>query len=849
MRTRIDFGIDLGTTNSAIAKIESGEARIVKSDTQKDTLPSCVFFRKNAILVGDTAYSRVSDEHLEAFKEFSKSGNTDHEFNTFIEFKRTMGTPAKFTSKNAGRSFSSEELSAEVLKTLKSFVRDEAVEAAVITVPAKFRNNQIDATQKAAELAGFRYCELIAEPTAASIAYGVSGKNINGHWLVFDFGGGTFDAALMRVEDGVMKVLDTGGDNHLGGKDIDYAIVDDILVPYVRQNYEVQTLLGHEYGKSELREALKFLAEEAKIAISPPSKSEVSIFTDKPLGEDDDGEEIELDIRLTLADFEKAVCPVYQRAIDITKKLLKNNKLAAGDLEMVLLVGGPTLSQTLRRMLAEQLETRIDTSIDPMTCVAVGAALFASSKDVPIELRSRDRQKVQLVLKHPGTTVETEADVGIRIDRAQTHSAIPDKLFVEIAGNGGWWSSGRIEIVDDAEVIAVQLQEGMSNGFGIHLFDSLANEIPCEPSSFSIIQGFKTATATLPHHLVLDAFESGRDLKILHELSGLRMNQPLPAKGKGVFKTQKDIRPGESGDIIRIPIYETDMIGSRAIYNHPAGIVIISGEDLPKFLPKGSETEISLEVDESRTITFNAYFPDIDETVTKKIERADLPEFDADELEVEIESSKAILLRLDDDSAIIDREEVRTLRSELDELKDLLDSNRGGSDNKTKVRERLWDAAKALDKIQDSILLPNAEEQLEAALNDLRITDERFGDSATALELGRFEKFTKEALASADLKTIQDLTEQINSYDFSLHEKGVGVALEIGWIKGFDDNFDTYEWINKVKAKQLLSDAKKIIADDPTRETLRPIVRDIVRLLPEKERPALSEHDPEYLTR
>src|ERR1044071_6460636 len=166
-RVKIDYGIDLGTTNSAIARMENGEVKIIKSDTQKDTMPSCVHFRKNTVLVGDTAYSRISDEHLQAFGDFSKTGNRDHKFNTFIEFKRTMGTDKTYKSSSAGKDISSEELSAEVLMALKSFVRDEDVSSVVITVPARFRNNQIDATQRAAQKAGFKYCELLQEPIAA----------------------------------------------------------------------------------------------------------------------------------------------------------------------------------------------------------------------------------------------------------------------------------------------------------------------------------------------------------------------------------------------------------------------------------------------------------------------------------------------------------------------------------------------------------------------------------------------------------------------------------------------------------------------------------------------------------
>jgi len=219
-RTKIDYGIDLGTTNSAISRMEAGEPVIKKSlDDNKDTMPSCISFNKKATLVGEPAFQQYKSERKEAL-----SKGTD--FNSFIEFKRTMGTDKKYFSSKQDKQLSSEELSSEVLKKLKSFIQDETINSIVITVPAKFTINQNDATRRAAKLAGFEHCELLQEPIAASLAYGLDSANKDGFWLVFDFGGGTFDAALMKAEDGILKVLDTEGDNYLGGKNLDYAIVD-----------------------------------------------------------------------------------------------------------------------------------------------------------------------------------------------------------------------------------------------------------------------------------------------------------------------------------------------------------------------------------------------------------------------------------------------------------------------------------------------------------------------------------------------------------------------------------------------------------------------------------------------
>ncbi len=175
------FGIDLGTTNSAICKMEGGEPVVKKTDTLKDTLPSCVSFtKKKVIKVGDSAYNDLRQAKSRATKKWSNNS-----MNVFIEFKREMGTDKQNFSSNMDASYSPEDLSAEVLKTLKSFIGDENVISAVITIPAKFKADQIAATKRAAKLAGIEHCELLQEPIAASMAYGplvLPIKTVNGSY-------------------------------------------------------------------------------------------------------------------------------------------------------------------------------------------------------------------------------------------------------------------------------------------------------------------------------------------------------------------------------------------------------------------------------------------------------------------------------------------------------------------------------------------------------------------------------------------------------------------------------------------------------------------------------------------
>lgn len=834
-RVKIDYGIDLGTTNSAIARMENGEIKIIKSDRfQKDTTPSCVSIGKKKIQVGDNAYIAYNKERLRDFHFRS-----DAPPSSFVEFKRTMGTDKKYAGANSDHEYSSEKLSAEVLKQLKQYIQDESINAAVITVPNQFRQNQIDATQRAAELAGFQYCELLQEPIAASMAYGVDAENIEGYWLVFDFGGGTFDTALMKVDEGIMKVVDTSGDNHLGGKDLDFAIVDKIMIPHIKDNYTIDEILADEKNNFKLRLALKVFAEEIKISFS--SSKEYELCTDEPIGEDDNGEEIELDLTISLEEYDKVIEPIFQKAISITEDLLLDNHLKGSDLSSVLLVGGPTFSQTLRRMLQDQIKTKIDTSVDPMTSVAKGAALFATTKDIPIDLQKRDVSKVQLTLRYPETTVETEENLGIRIERGQTSGDLPAVLQVEISRSDKGWSSGKVS-VEDAEIIAINLVAGKSNGFDVSVYDEQGNVFPCEPANFTIIQGLKAATPTLPKSICIDTILLDSGKQRLIALEGLERNKPLPAKGKENFKTQKAIRPGKGEDVLRISIIEGEP-GERSVYNEVAGVISITGDDFPEFLPEGSDVELTVNIDSSRRITLEAYFPSCDETIEKKVAEVhdtEQKECDADYLQSEINKAKHALTFLGD-------VETGSLEEEILGLTPQLENARADHDAKSKVLDALRIILKKIDKLESKCEWPQVEVKLDEALARLKVTNERYGNAETTAVLNQLEAQSVTVKQQQNVKLGNDLNNAMSDLDFALVRQDVG--LWVSYIKGYDESFDSHEWTDRSAARQLIDQAKQILSTQPSREKLEAIVFALFQLLPDKEKPMVSEGDKELLAR
>ncbi len=213
-RTTIDFGIDLGTTNSEIAVLDKAHVRVVRNSFHDEATPSAVRIDpRGTVIVGKLAYNQRVADHK----------------NTHIQFKRLMGSQQMLTFHASGRMMRPEELSAEVLKSLRQDATrelGEEINAAVITVPALFEIPQCDATRRAAELAGIAISPLLQEPIAAALAYGFQAENLDGFLFVYDFGGGTFDASIIRSVDGRLTVVDHAGDNFLGGKDCDEKLVD-----------------------------------------------------------------------------------------------------------------------------------------------------------------------------------------------------------------------------------------------------------------------------------------------------------------------------------------------------------------------------------------------------------------------------------------------------------------------------------------------------------------------------------------------------------------------------------------------------------------------------------------------
>ncbi|MDU2898114.1 MAG: molecular chaperone DnaK [Finegoldia magna] len=345
------IGIDLGTTNSAVAVMEGGESVIVPNSEGNRTTPSIVAFTKDGErLVGETAKRQAIT-------------NPDR---TITSIKREMGTEYKVNID--GKDYSPEEISAMILQKLKadteSYLGEEVTEA-VITVPAYFTDSQRQATKNAGKIAGLNVKRIINEPTAAALAYGIDKETDQHKVMVYDLGGGTFDVSILEVGDGVFEVLATRGNNRLGGDDFDEKLLNYLADEFMKQ-YGVD-LRKDATSKQRLKDA----AENAKKELS----TRVSTNVNLPFISAVNGTPVHLNMDITRSKFDELTSDLVEESLKPVRQALEDAGLSHNDIEKVLLVGGSTRIPAVQEAVKKLIGKNPQKDINPDECVAIGAAL------------------------------------------------------------------------------------------------------------------------------------------------------------------------------------------------------------------------------------------------------------------------------------------------------------------------------------------------------------------------------------------------------------------------------------------------------------------------------------------
>lgn len=344
------IGIDLGTTNSAVAVLEGGEAKIIANPEGNRTTPSVVSFKNGEIQVGEVAKRQAVTNP-----------------NTISSIKRHMGE-AGYKVDVEGKSYTPQEVSAMILQYLKGFAEDylgEKVEKAVITVPAYFNDAQRQATKDAGKIAGLEVERIVNEPTAAALAYGLDKTDRDEKILVFDLGGGTFDVSILELGDGVFDVLSTAGDNHLGGDDFDNKIIDYMVAEFKKEN-------GIDLAQDKMAlQRLKDAAEKAKKDLSGVSSTQISL----PFITAGEAGPLHLEMTLTRAKFDELTADLVERTKVPVRQALKDAGLSQSEIDEVILVGGSTRIPAVVEAVRKETGKEPNKSVNPDEVVAMGAAI------------------------------------------------------------------------------------------------------------------------------------------------------------------------------------------------------------------------------------------------------------------------------------------------------------------------------------------------------------------------------------------------------------------------------------------------------------------------------------------
>lgn len=758
--SNIEIGIDLGTTNSEVAILNNGQIEIVKNTYGDEFTPSVFGINKG------------KDEEVgkRPYQRYFKDATPEEIKNNKPEVKRLMGTNDSIYFPRIDKSYNAEEISAKILNSL----RQEALRkndklntsAVVITIPAHFSTIQAEATKRAGLLAGFKYVVLLQEPIAAAISYGF-GKNINENWLVYDLGGGTFDAALISSKDGNLKVLSHNGDNFLGGKDIDSLIVDEIIIPKICEKYGLTNFDRANSAYSVEFAKLKYAAEQAKIQLS--SLNEVNIEVDISIND----KEIYENISITREDLHRILSSLIKRTISLCEQTISDAGIKSESVNKIILVGGPTQLPFIKTELETVLNIPVDTSSDPLTAVARGACIFATSQAVPQEFNETkitNDSTYEIKLNYDSLTCEEDELVtGI----VPSLKDVEDDYFMQIQSQDNTFNTGKIKLKNGKFVTNVVVKANCLNSYWLYLFDKNGNTLDITTDEFSITHGLTVAGAPIPHSIGVGVSVkdwSSYNFKQSYEIF-FEKNSILPLEKTISYKTIETVKAGEESNCLPITVYE----GENKVPEHNIFVceIALTGEDLDVDLYEGSQVDITIKVDESRTVTLEAYIPIIDkvfnaratifdenisvekmqEEVNKEIDKIRKIESyctyeEKDQIYNEVQNIQTALRNAehDEDEKRKTNVRIKKLQAEVDKLEELKNedglknefynliesvkeaiNNLEDNNRKNEFQKRFdavkSDGKKAIDN-NNMLLLSKINEQLDGIMNAIVVSDD-----------------------------------------------------------------------------------------------------------------------------
>ena len=728
-------GIDLGTTNSAICTFDGETVRIWKSPrSQGDVTPSAIYIDRR----GNRHYG------LEAYNQAPADPN-----NSATLFKRFMGTNTKMNFDAAKITLTPEECSAEILKVLYGYlpeeIRNDSETATVITVPAAFNQVKKDATLQAAKLAGINRVALMQEPVAAVMSVMRVSKQ-EGIFLVYDLGGGTFDVSIAENVNGRVNLLAHGGIEMCGGRDIDRMLFNQIVVPWIKSNFELpDDLLVNRKYKTFCRIA-QWATERAKIELSSTENSVVSLSEMETRAVDENGKEMYLDVEINRNQMNNIISDLEDQTITATRETLEKAGLTANDLEKIVFVGGPTNYKPLRDKVCFEImgsERYANIDVNPMTAVAEGASIFAESIDWTNESHNR---------KNQNETIDTDISLSFKYeartpnDHARVMCILGDPLngyTVSFTSENTGWSSGNA-VLKNNQIIDLPLPISGENSFIIKVLDEFGREKPIGNSRIVITRTLATVGAIPASHSV--------GVEVLEKLGGtpvlkflVNEGDPLPKKGTMSFKAAQTIRAG-SNDTLNIKLWEGN-IQSPIDDNRWIGVFKISGTDFDSgVIPTGEEIECEYEMTDSGTIYLEPSVPCIGASFAKRNFFAS-HKIDLDDIDSISEQGQLILNRIDEMEQKVTDKDLTTARDKAASAANLAFQPDSDPETVQKAYNDLLEAKKYVNRARQNNLSTIRQMELDSCVS---FFNEKVKEYATQIEIQTYENLTRTAQRAID---------------------------------------------------------------------------------------------------
>ncbi len=830
MSQTIDFGIDLGTTNSVIARAHNGSVEILRNPLSlKETLPSVVAYRKGRIFVGEKAR-----EFLERDPENVVGG-----------FKRKMGTADRYFIRSLEQEVSPIDLSAQVLRELKSFVQDGTVpEAVVITIPASFDTMQSNATHEAGKSAGFEEVVLLQEPIAASLAFAnrqaEAGRTVNaGQWLVYDLGGGTFDVALVRIKDGEMRVIDHEGDNFLGGCDFDDLIVMQLIAPHLTgtgQFHDLERQLKSATGKHNgLYYKLLLLAEEAKIRMSSQDFAEIEFEA-----RDDAGEEREFFFRIQRSAFEALIDRSIDQTISMIERILLRNSMEVGELDFVLMVGGSTYIPRVRERVGKGLHVAVNYDIDPTTAVGEGAAYYAATKprrkkgirlEKTYEPQDERAASLQIRMAYARTTQDR-----LEYFTAKVEGDMRNLLYRIVRTDGGYDSG--LKYLEPRIEEELPLIPDNHNVFRITLIDHIGNLVREDLPDIEITQGkYSVNGQPLPQDICIEIDDLENRRTKLEAI--FKKNEILPLRRTLTKQVMKTIHRGQDEQIV-INVLEgpENLLPS---VNIPIGFIKVNGKDLERDLIKGSDVEVTVEISESRDLKISAVLLMSDQEFSNVFSATER-QVNTDRLAAEI---AMLLEQLDREAAAAAgkgdtslEQKLAGIKEELEELLRLVRAMAG--DDVTDARYQLDDRKRRLARLLSETTQEQAVEQAKLSYFEAkRYCNSYLEKAGTEAEKLNFEKIVeqeKEVLRTGNVARIEAMSERMWQLSYTVRWR----TLEyLNWL--FASHYATRlsEYLDQTRAQELIAQGNAALKAGEI-HGLQNVITRLYELLPTNRKPSFQ---------